>query len=133
VGPLIDLWLTSKTEYMVRFIQKWVEPQLVNPVKNVHLVNYEEIDQFAFRIIKPYRSLFPKDLRTHFDKEESSVKDRFKKRNDPFQVKSKSISNFIQQNSQQFLEAASKVLLADKAGFFNQKFPVSKKTSARKK
>jgi hypothetical protein len=129
----LDLWLTSKTEYMIKFMQKWVEPQMISPVKNVHLVNYDEIDQFAFRIIKPFRSLLPKHLRTRIDKEESSIKDRFKKRSEPFEVKSKSISNFIQQHSQQFLEAASQVLLADKTGFFSEKFPVRNKSSGRKK
>jgi hypothetical protein len=129
----LDLWLSSKTEYMIKFMQKWVEPQMISSDKNVHLVNYDEIDEFAFRIIKPFRSLFPKDLRTHIDKEESSIKDRFKKRSDPFEVKSKSISNFIQQHSQQFLEASSQVLLADKTGFFSDKFPVRNKSSGRKK
>ena len=113
VEPSLDVfvaWLNDKMRYMSNFSNKWVKPAIEQPDPHVHLVSYEEIDQYVIDLIKPYRHALSEDSRNALEKFSEKRKQRFARRLDPFSVKVKRVEAYIRSNAHLFERAAQLVL-----------------------
>lgn len=111
-GPSVDVleaWLDEKARFIAGFIRKWVLPELESASPYVHLVQYEEIDEFVGKLLRPYATLLSEQANKQLTEIDGVGSKEFNCRSSPVQSTSASISAYLSENLSLFEGAARRV------------------------
>lgn len=105
----LERWLEIKVGYIRGFIAKWVAPNLESQNSRNRILPYSNIDSYAYKLAESYSDFLPRVVRSGMKENSISPDGFFRPRNDPFSLQSFSISQYVQDNSSLFKEAAANI------------------------
>lgn len=97
-------WLLEKRLYIAEFMRKWVEPYDENEPSGVHIVNYDQINEYIRLLTDQYSAFISEGLIEKINGEGILAKENFQKRTDVFSSPSKKVSEYIKENDFIFLK-----------------------------
>ena len=111
---LLTIWLENKTRYISRFLDKWATPAIETPQSFLQVVRYEEINSFISGMLDELQEYLPDVVRQGIADFTYNDSREFSARRDPYKVPSKKLSIYLAENSNLFVEAARKIVEADR-------------------
>ena len=90
-GPssaVLGNWLQERSQYISRFVRKWVEPLADQSCSYVQLVQYDQINDYIKLLAEEYRPFVSEDVAEEIKKEAFLAGKRFEKRIDAFSAPS---------------------------------------------
>ncbi|MBL8474357.1 MAG: hypothetical protein JNM98_21395 [Rhodocyclaceae bacterium] len=102
-------WLTMKTQYIARFLEKWVLPAMESPNRYISVVRYEDIDQYVGQLVGEFLDYLPDDTHARISAAANSEGARFRRRGDPFSAPTKSLTEYLSKQAPLFEMASRKV------------------------
>lgn len=94
-APELEQWLTDKTKYINGFLEKWVYSEADHPNPYTHVMHYEDIDAYIVELLLPLMHWVDESTKMRIEEFAVASKSQFKPRNDPFQVDSVCISEYL--------------------------------------
>lgn len=109
--PLQQLskWLEKKTQYITGFLEKWVKPILEHSESHTQVVRYEDVNHYIEEMASEFKSYLPDMEAQAIEQAAYRAGRQFKKRDDPFYVPSKKLSDYIRSNKMLFTEVTDKL------------------------
>jgi hypothetical protein len=105
----LQTWLSEKSDYLLSFLNRWVEPELIKKDPHTHLISYHHINQFILQLTESYRDRLPAPVLKATEEFAARGKDKFASRGDPFSTKTEAVSQYLKENSAEFLKFADQV------------------------
>lgn len=112
-------WLSSKSEFILGFMNKWVKQDTLSSSPYIHIVKYEDLNLFIVKILDNYRPYVNKKVGLQIDNFKSYSANHFSKRDNPFVVPSERVSAFILKHSELFREAARVIISKEESGYLS--------------
>lgn len=109
-GAALKSWLSTKSLYIARFMEKWVYTNRDTAKSGSFIVRYEDIGSFASFVAKNQRALNSIDWNKCTRPTEEKASASFNPRHDPFTLRSELVSSFVNQHRSLFLAAASFIM-----------------------
>jgi hypothetical protein len=111
-------WLATKSQYIRKFLRKWVMPDLesVGPFKRVLV--YEHMHEHITSLTKEFSSFLDEKSRRKILNATKNELTKFQKREDPFLSPSEKVTDYFSKNYSFFLEANEMIKNDEGAGIF---------------
>lgn len=115
-------WLSEKSSYISGFLDKWVRPDMEQPSQGRQVVQYENIDNFVVQIANEYRDYLSNAARKSVDEFQLQAS-RFRKRQDPFTVHSKRLTDYLNKHALLIKAVAERIRENDESGYIRSQYP----------
>jgi len=105
----LKTWLGEKSDYLLSFLNRWVEPELMKGDPHTHLISYHQINPFILQLTENYRNHISAPVLKATAEFASRGKDKFSSRDDPFSAKTEAVSQYLKENSSEFLKYVDQI------------------------
>lgn len=100
-------WLNKKSQYISNFLDKWVYNKEIKS-KKVKIINYNKINEFILDTIDNLQDKLNEECKNKI-KAFSKKHESFKPRNDPFNLPSTKITEFVKDRKEFFIKASREI------------------------